>query len=96
MLEGHTESINSVVFSPDGKTLASGSEDDTLRVWDVRTGEHKMTFSGHDVHTREQKQDRSEWAEEVYSVAFSPDGKTLASGHYDGTIHLWDTDTGET
>ena len=73
---GHTSVINSVAFSPDGNTLASGSRDWTIRLWDTRTGQHKKTLAGH--------------KGVVNSVAFSPDGTTLASGSEDDTILLWD------
>ena len=79
-LTGHTSRVYSVTFSPDGNTLASGSSDDTIRLWDVVTGTHKGTLTGHTSLIR--------------SIAFSPDGNTLASGSYDGTIRLWDTETG--
>ena len=65
-----------MAYSPDGKTLASGSDDATIRLWDVETGEEKSTLTGH-----------TDW---VRSVAYSPDGKTLASGSGDGTVLLWD------
>ena len=71
--------VYSVSFSPDGKTLASGSRDGTVRLWDVNTGGHLRTLEG---HTRS-----------VYSVSFSPDGETLASGNL-YTVLLWDVNTG--
>ncbi len=81
-LEGHTGRVRSVVFSPDGTLLASGSwEDETIRLWNTTTGEHIRTLIGH--------------TSGVYSVAFSPDGTTLASGSKDGTIRLWNTTIGE-
>ena len=72
LLTGHTvqagrsRQFGSVAFSPDGKTLASGSRDATIRLWDVSTSQQKATLEGH-----------TGW---VLSVAFSPDGNTLASG----------------
>ena len=79
-LEGHERWVFSVAFSPDGSTLASGSEDATIKLWDVATGTLKATLEGHE-----------DW---VFSVAFSPDGSTLASGSEDATIKLWDVTSG--
>ena len=77
-LEGHDSMVISVSFSPDGKTLASGSADKTIRLWNLETGKEIRTLPGHD-----------EW---VFSVNFSPDGQTLASGSDDKTIILWNLD----
>ena len=75
-LRGHTERVNSVSFSPDGKALASGSDDGTVKLWNVAERETIGTLEGH--------------ADSVRTVAFSPDGRTLASGSWDGTVKLWD------
>jgi len=77
---GHTTAVTSIAFSPDGRTLASGSWDHTIKLWEVATGREIKTLSGH-----------TNW---VCSVAFSPDGRTLASGSWDRTIKLWEVATG--
>jgi WD40 repeat protein len=75
-LEGHSNDVNSVSFSPDGKFLASGSRDKTIKIWEVGSWELIKTLEGH--------------SGSVYSVSFSPDGKFLASGSRDETIKIWE------
>jgi hypothetical protein len=79
---GHSDPVAAVAFSPDGKTLASGSQDNTIKLWEAATGQLIRTLSGH--------------TDPVTSVAFSPDGKTLASGSADQhTMKLWEAATGQ-
>jgi len=73
------ETIVSLCFSPDGKTLASASDGKCIRLWEAATGKNLATLEGHEGAVR--------------SVAFSPDGKTLASGSEDMSVRLWDVDT---
>src|SRR6202035_2476509 len=79
---GHKAAVTSVVFSPDGKRIASGSFDMTIRIWNAETGDLiSAPFKGHN--------------DGIGSVAFSPDGKHIASGSYDATIRIWDGETGD-
>ena len=93
-LNGHEHRVYSVAFSPDSKTLASGSDDNTIRLWSVDTGETKRILTGH-AGEFEGVDNGPSSVEGVKSVAFSPDGKTLASGGGDNVIHLWDVETGK-
>jgi WD40 repeat protein len=78
--EGHTDDVRCVAISPDGKTLASGGIDNTIRFWDVASGKEQATLKN-----------AAEYG--VESVAFSPDGKTLASGIGGSGVKLWDIGT---
>lgn len=80
-LKGHSDSVLSISYSPDGKTLLSGSRDKSLKLWDSETGKELRTLKGH--------------TGAVWSVSFSPDGKTLLSGSSDKTLKLWDAETGK-
>jgi WD40 repeat protein len=77
----HPLAVYEVSYSPDGKTLASGSYERRVKLWDVGTGKELKTLNGHQA--------------EVVSVSYSPDGKTLASASRDRTVKLWDVGTGK-
>lgn len=80
ILAGHSDRVISVAFSPDGKTLASGSFDTLVKLWNVETGKELKTLRGHTAGVR--------------SVTFSADGKTLASSGNDSVIKIWDVNSG--
>ena len=79
-LTNYSKEVNSLAYSPDGKTLASGSDDATVKLWDARSGALQQTLNGHKSY--------------VLSVAFSPDGKMLASAGLDKVIKVWDMPAG--
>ncbi|AFZ21799.1 protein kinase domain-containing protein [Allocoleopsis franciscana] len=80
-LMGHSQRVSSIAISSDGQLIASGSEDKTIKVWNLGTGQLLRTLTGH--------------SEGIRSAAISPDGKWLASGGDDKTIKLWNLDTGK-
>ena len=81
VLHGHTDFINAIAVTPDGKTAVSGAYDKTLRIWDVATGECIRILAGH--------------TGGISGVAVTPDGKTAISAGNDETLRVWDVATGE-
>ena len=81
VLQGHSDAVHSVAFSPDSKRVLTGSADKTARLWDADTGHEIRVFQGH--------------TGLVTSVAFSPDGKRVLTASHDETARLWDAETGK-
>lgn len=79
-LIGHKNLVYSVAFSPDEDIIASGSDDKTIKLWQLKSGQEICTLNGH--------------TNSVYCVTFSPDGKNIASSSHDKTIRLWQVNTG--
>ena len=77
----HTSRVDSMAFSPDSTSLATGCSDGNVHFWDAETGRHTQTLTGH--------------TDRINAVAFSPDSRTLATGCGHGTLRLWDVSTGE-
>ncbi|KAG0311379.1 hypothetical protein BGZ99_010219, partial [Dissophora globulifera] len=80
-LQGHTDRVSSVTYSPNGYQIASSSNDDTMRLWDAQTGAPGLIFSGH--------------IGSISSVTYSPNGHKIISASYDETARLWDVASGQ-
>ena len=78
---GHAGRVLSVAFSPDGQRIVSGGADRMMKVWDVESGQERLTLKG--------------LTHGVNSVAFSPDGQRIVAGSFEGTVKVWDATTGK-
>lgn len=81
VITGHLGEVNSLAFNPVDTTLASGSDDKTIKLWNLKSRKEIRTFSGHKGI--------------IYSIAMSPDGQTIVSGSQDNTIKVWNLKTGQ-
>ena len=94
----HSDSVYSVAFSPDGKTIVSGSGDNTLKVWDAgalaltpsnpQPKTYRPVLAAASLELKAEKKDAH--SDTIWSVGFSPDGKTIVSGSFDQTLKVWD------
>ncbi len=78
---GHTSTVFTVTWSPDGIRIASGGNDSTVQVWDARMGHLLVKYTGH--------------TGTVYTLAWSPDGTAVASGSDDSTVQVWNASSGQ-
>ncbi len=80
VLRGHSGEVYALAVTPDGRQVVSGSQDKTLKVWDLEIGSELRTLSGH--------------SGAVWAVAVTPDGRQVVSGSGDKTLKVWDLETG--
>jgi serine/threonine protein kinase len=80
-LNGHSQKVNAIAISPNGKILASGSDDKTIKIWNLTTGKVIRNLEGH--------------SDSVQALAISPNGKILVSGSDDNTIKIWNLESGQ-
>ena len=74
--KGHHGEVNALVWSPNGTMIASGSDDHTVQIWNVKNGTTLLTYKGH--------------SDNVDALAWSPDGTRIASGSWDDTVKIWE------
>ena len=79
--QGHPAVVTAVAFSPDGNTIATGSKDKTVKLWETSSGNEIRTLAGH--------------SSQVNDIRFTPDGKLLLSADWDNTVKVWDVYTGK-
>src|SRR5919108_38594 len=81
MYPGHRDNVFTVAWSPDGNSIASGSRDETVQIWNAFTGSDIMNYRDH--------------SSPIYATTWSPNGAYIASGGEDRTIYVWEATTGK-